>query len=78
MNRRTLLCKKLTEDTRSLICHMDRFTLTGIPILAIPAHHPGLTCSRKRTLLASTVLAAVITVIAKYFYKSTRSHGRIL
>ena len=28
--------------------------------------HLGLTCSRKRTLFASTVLAAVITVTAKY------------
>ena len=35
-------------------------------ILAIPAQHPGLTCSRKRTLFTSTVLAAVITVTAKY------------
>ena len=42
---------------------MDRDTVT---ILAIPAKHPGLTCSGKRTLFASTVLAAVITVIAKY------------
>ena len=39
---------------------MDRFTRTRIP-----AQHPGLTCSRKRTLFASTVLAAVITVTAK-------------
>ena len=35
-------------------------------ILAIPAQHPGLTCSGKRTLFTSTVLAAVITVTAKY------------
>ena len=35
-------------------------------MLAIPAQHPGLTCSRKRTLFASTVFAAVITVTAKY------------
>ena len=62
MSRRTLLCEKLTGDTRSLKI-MDRFTGT---ILAIPAQHPGLTCSRKRTLFASTVLAAVITVTAKY------------
>ena len=40
---------------------MDRFTRTRIP-----AQHPGLTCSRKRTLFASTVLATVITVTAKY------------
>ena len=40
---------------------MDTFTRTRIP-----AQHPGLTCSRKRTLFASTVLAAVITVTAKY------------
>ena len=38
---------------------MDRFTRTRIP-----AQHPGLTCSRKRTLFASTVLATVITVTA--------------
>ena len=48
---------------------MDRFTRTSRDtgtILAIPAQHPGLTCSRKRTLFASTVLACVITVTAKY------------
>ena len=39
--------------------HADQDTGT---ILAIPAQHPGLTCSRKRTLFPSTVLAAVITV----------------
>ena len=54
-----------TGDTRSFIWtdHADQDTGT---ILAIPAQHPGLTCSRKRTLFASTVLAAVITVTAKY------------
>ena len=38
-------------------------------ILTILAQHPGLTCTcyRKCTLFASTVLAAVITVKAKYF-----------
>ena len=62
MSRRTLLCEKLTRDTRSLIW-TDQDTGT---ILAIQAQHPGLTCSRKRTLFTSTVLAAVITVTAKY------------
>ena len=40
---------------------MDRFTRTRIP-----AQHHGLTCSRKRTHFASTVLATIITVTAKY------------
>ena len=46
----------------------DRFTRTRIPARYSRYRHthPGLTCSRKRTLFASTVLAAVITVTAKY------------
>ena len=50
---------------------MDRFTRTRIP-----AQHPGLTCSRKRTVFASTVLAAVITVTAKYLsFVGSTMHG---
>ena len=45
-------------------------------ILAIQAQHPGLTCSRKRTLFPSTVLAAVITVTAKYLsFVGSTMHG---
>ena len=63
---RTLLCEKLTEDTRNLIWTYSRGRDTGT-ILAIPAQRPGLTCSGKRTLFASPVFTAVITVIAKIF-----------
>ena len=46
---------------------MDRFTRTEIP-----AQHPGLACSGKRTLFANSVLTAIITVIAKYLIKLRR------
>ena len=48
---------------------MDRFTRTRIPARYSRYRHNTLdlyTCSRKRTLFPSTVLAAVITVTAKY------------
>ena len=52
---------------------MDRFTRTRIPARYSRYGHNTLdlqynnnTCSRKRTLFPSTVLAAVITVTAKY------------
>ena len=51
---------------------MDRDTST---ILAIPALHPGFTSSGKRMLFASTVLAAVITVIAKSLTFVGIDHG---
>ena len=66
MSRRTLLCEKLTGDTRSLIWTDSRGPGYRHDTRAIQAQHPGLTCSRKRTLFPSTVLAAVITVTAKY------------
>ena len=64
MTRRTLLCEKLTEYTRSLI-----WTDSRGPGYRHDTRDTGTTpwtCSGKRTLFASTVLAAVITVIAKY------------
>ena len=67
MSRRTLLCEKLTGDTRSLIWTDSRGPgYWAGTILAKQAQHPGLTCSRKRTLFPSIVLAAVITVRDKY------------
>ena len=68
MSRRTLLCEKLTEYTRSLVwtgqIHTDRDTGT---ILEIPAQYPGLIFLQNvRSSLALYILAAVITVIAIY------------
>ena len=76
MSRRTLFCEKLTGDTRSLIWTDSRTDQDTGTVLAIPAQHPGLTCSRKHTLFASTVLAAVITVTAKYLsFVGSTMHG---
>ena len=62
MSRRTLLCEKLTGDTRSWI-----WTDSRGPGYRHDTRDTGTTpWTRKRTLFASTVLAAVITVTAKY------------
>ena len=54
------------------------FSLLYLATYASSYSLPGLTCSRKRTLFASTVLAAVITVTAKYlsFVGSTMVRGQ--
>ena len=76
MSRRTILCEKLTGDTRSLI-----WTDSRRPGYRHDTRDTGTTpWTYKHTLFVSTVLAAVINVTAKYLsiVGSTRPAGHAL